>query len=48
MTKTFIMALAATSLAIMGGVAVRAADTIIVDEPPVAVEQDVEGGGPGR
>jgi hypothetical protein len=44
MNQAIITALAATSLAIMGGMAVRAADTMIVEEPPVAVEQDVEGG----
>jgi len=44
MNKAIIMALAATSFAIAGGMAARAADTIIVNEPPEAVEQDVEGG----
>ena len=45
MTRAFSIALAATLLAVPGGRAVRAADTtVIVDEPPVAVEQDVEGG----
>jgi hypothetical protein len=45
MNKALTMALAATSLAIIGGMAVRAADTtVIVNEPPVAVEEDVEGG----
>lgn len=45
MKKALATALAATALAIAGAAAVRAADTeIIVDEPPVAVEEDVEGG----
>lgn len=44
MNKAIIMALTATSLAVMGGIAARAADTMIVNDPPEAVEQDVEGG----
>lgn len=45
MKRTLTIALAATALAAVGGIATRAADTqIIIDEPPVAVEQDVEGG----
>lgn len=44
MNKALTMALAATSLAIMGGMARAADTTVIVNEPPVAVEEDVEGG----
>jgi hypothetical protein len=45
MKKALATALAATALTMTGAVALRAADTtVIINEPPEAVEQDAEGG----